>query len=102
MLWVLISATCLQQGQLRNGCLRKLFPSELMIGSGVFAVLGTVPPVLGAKKFTELLTKGAQDVLGAAFAVETDPLKTAELIIEHITAKRKGWGWKPDQGRFQI
>jgi carbon-monoxide dehydrogenase catalytic subunit len=63
-----------------------------VIGSGVFTVLGTVPPVLGAKKFTELLTKGAQDVLGAAFAVETDPLKTAELIIEHITAKRKGLG----------
>ncbi|MGB4044395.1 MAG: hypothetical protein WBK18_10965, partial [Thermacetogeniaceae bacterium] len=63
-----------------------------VVGSGVFTVLGTVPQVLGAKKFTELLTKGAQDVLGAAFAVETDPLKAAELIIEHIAAKRKGLG----------
>ncbi len=63
-----------------------------VIGSGIFTVLGTVPPVLGAKKFTELLTKGAQDVLGAAFAVETDPLKAAGLILEHIAAKRKGLG----------
>jgi len=63
-----------------------------VIGSGIFTVLGTVPPVLGAKKFTELLTKGAQDVLGAAFAVETDPSKAAGLILEHIAAKRKGLG----------
>jgi carbon-monoxide dehydrogenase catalytic subunit len=63
-----------------------------VVGSGIFTVLGTVPPVLGAKKFTELLTKGAEDVLGAAFAVETDPLKAAELILEHITAKRKSLG----------
>jgi carbon-monoxide dehydrogenase catalytic subunit len=63
-----------------------------VIGSGIFTVLGTVPPVLGAKKFTELLTQGAQDVLGAAFAVETDPMKAAGLILEHIAAKRKGLG----------
>lgn len=63
-----------------------------VVGSGIFTVLGTVPPVLGAKKFTELLTKGAEDVLGAAFAVETDPLKAAEMILEHITAKRKNLG----------
>jgi carbon-monoxide dehydrogenase catalytic subunit len=63
-----------------------------VVGSGIFTVLGTVPPVLGAKKFTELLTKGAEDVLGAAFAVETDPLKAAELILEHITANRKSLG----------
>lgn len=63
-----------------------------VVGSGIFTVLGTVPPVLGAKKFTELLTKGAQDVLGAAFAVETDPMKAAGLILEHIASKRKGLG----------
>jgi carbon-monoxide dehydrogenase catalytic subunit len=63
-----------------------------VVGSGIFTVLGTVPPVLGGKKLTELLTKGAEDVLGAAFAVETDPLKAAELILEHITAKRKSLG----------
>ncbi|HHY40886.1 MAG TPA: carbon monoxide dehydrogenase, partial [Syntrophaceticus sp.] len=66
-----------------------------VIGSGVFTVLGTVPPVLGAKKLTELLTKGAQEVLGAAFAVETDPLKAAGLILDHIAAKRKGLGLEP-------
>lgn len=63
-----------------------------VVGSGVFTVLGTVPPVLGGKKFAELLTKGARDVLGAAFAVETGPEKAAGLILEHIAAKRKGLG----------
>lgn len=63
-----------------------------VVGSGIFTVLGTVPPVLGAKKFTELLTKGAEGVLGATFAVEADPLKAAELILDHIAAKRKGLG----------
>jgi len=63
-----------------------------VVGSGVFTVLGTVPPVLGGKDFTELLTKGANEVLGAAFAVETDPEKAAGLILEHIYAKRKALG----------
>jgi len=36
-------------------------------------VLGTVPPLLGSKVVTQILTEAANDVVGAAFAVETDP-----------------------------
>ena len=63
-----------------------------VVGSGIFTVLGTVPPVLEGKDLVDLLTKGAEGVLGAVFAVEPDPLKAASLILEHIAAKRKGLG----------
>ncbi|NMB35685.1 MAG: anaerobic carbon-monoxide dehydrogenase catalytic subunit [Firmicutes bacterium] len=63
-----------------------------VIGSGIFTVLGTVPPVLGSSNVAALLTKGADDVIGATFAVEEDPLKAAALMEEHINAKRSGLG----------
>ena len=63
-----------------------------VICSGVFTVLGTVPPVLGSTAVASLLTKGAGDVLGASFAVEPDPSKAASLMIGHIDEKRKKLG----------
>jgi anaerobic carbon-monoxide dehydrogenase catalytic subunit len=59
------------------------------VGSGVFTVLGTIPPVLGSAAVTSLLTKGLEDVTGAAFAVEPDPVKASRLMIDHIEAQRK-------------
>jgi carbon-monoxide dehydrogenase catalytic subunit len=41
-----------------------------VVSSGVFTVLGTLPPVLGSPVVTEVLTQTANDVGGAAFAVE--------------------------------
>jgi carbon-monoxide dehydrogenase catalytic subunit len=63
-----------------------------VVGSGIFTVLGTVPPILGGKNLVDLLTKGAEGVLGAVFAVEPDPVKAAALILDHIAAKRKALG----------
>ena len=63
-----------------------------VVSSGVFTVLGTVPPVLGGPVVTEILTQGANDVVGAAFAVETDPFKAAQLMIDHINVKRQAIG----------
>ena len=63
-----------------------------VVSSGVFTVLGTVPPILGSKAVTELLTQGANDVVGAAFAVEPDPFKAAQLMIDHIEEKRTALG----------
>jgi len=62
------------------------------ISSGVFTVLGTVPPVLGSANVTKLVTEGAEGVVGGKFAVETDPFKMAELIISHIGRKREALG----------
>jgi carbon-monoxide dehydrogenase catalytic subunit len=63
-----------------------------VVSSGVFTVLGTVPPVMGSKAVADLLTSGAKDVVGACFAVEPDPVKAAALMIEHIDSQRKKLG----------
>ena len=63
-----------------------------VVASGIYTVLGTVPPVLGSANVAKLLTEGAEDVVGARFAVETDPFNAAKLILDHITAKRKALG----------
>ncbi|NMC10901.1 MAG: anaerobic carbon-monoxide dehydrogenase catalytic subunit [Methanothrix sp.] len=63
-----------------------------VVGSGVFTVLGTVPPVLGSQAVAGLLTAGAKDVVGASFAVETDPFKAASLMIDHIDNQRRKLG----------
>ncbi len=63
-----------------------------VVSSGIFTVLGTVPPILGGKSLVDLLTKGAQEVLGAVFAVEEDPCKAAALILDHLANKRKALG----------
>ncbi len=63
-----------------------------VVASGIFTVLGPIPPVLGSKNVTGLLTQGLGDVVGATFAVEPDPEKAAELMIKHIDEKRKALG----------
>ncbi len=63
-----------------------------VVSSGIYTVLGTVPQVLGSPNVTELLTAGAEGVIGATFAVEPDPEKAAALMIQRIDEKRKGLG----------
>lgn len=63
-----------------------------VVASGVYTVLGTVPPVLGSPAVAALLTNGAKDVVGASFAVEPDPFKASKLMIDHIDGKRKRLG----------
>ena len=62
------------------------------MASGIFTVLGVMPPILGSKKITELATSGLKDVFGACFAVEPDPVKAADIITAHIIDRRKGLG----------
>ena len=62
------------------------------VASGVFTVLGPMPPVTGSANVVGLLTEGLKDVVGATFAVEPDPEKAAVLIRRHIEEKRKALG----------
>jgi carbon-monoxide dehydrogenase catalytic subunit len=62
------------------------------MASGIFTVLGVMPPIAGSKKVVELATSGLNDVFGACFAVEPDPVKVCTLITSHIAAKRKALG----------
>lgn len=63
-----------------------------VVGSGIFTILGTIPPVLGSKNVAGLLTSGAEGVVGAVFAVEEDPSAAADLAIRHIEGKRSALG----------
>jgi carbon-monoxide dehydrogenase catalytic subunit len=63
-----------------------------VVASGIFTVLGTVPQVLGSANVAELLTAGAEGVVGATFAVEPDPFQAAALMVNHIVAKRAALG----------
>jgi anaerobic carbon-monoxide dehydrogenase catalytic subunit len=62
------------------------------VASGVYVVLGTVPPVLGSPEVASLLTHGVKGMVGGSFVVEPDPVKAAKLIIDHIEGQRKKLG----------
>ena len=62
------------------------------VASGVFTHLGPMPPVTGSLNVVKLLTEGLQEVVGATFAVEADPKKTAKILIGHIEKKREALG----------
>lgn len=62
------------------------------VASGVYTVLGPMPPIAGSLNVVKLLTEGLKDVVGAVFAVEPDPEKSAMLIRRHIEDRRKALG----------
>ncbi|GAB6173120.1 anaerobic carbon-monoxide dehydrogenase catalytic subunit [Paradesulfitobacterium aromaticivorans] len=62
------------------------------VAMGLTTHLGVVPPVLGSKQVTELLTAGLTGVIGGKFYVETDPFKAAQGLIADIRAKRQALG----------
>jgi carbon-monoxide dehydrogenase catalytic subunit len=68
------------------------------IGTGAVALgltthLGVVPPVLGGKAVTQMLTSTVKDLLGACFIVEPDPAAAAQKILDTLVEKRISLGW---------
>jgi carbon-monoxide dehydrogenase catalytic subunit len=73
--------------------------SEKAVAIGTWAVaaglpthLGVVPPVLGSKIVTEVLTSTIKDLFGGYFIVEPDPVKAAEELLSAMSERRKGLG----------
>jgi carbon-monoxide dehydrogenase catalytic subunit len=62
------------------------------ISAGLPTHLGVVPPVVGSKVVTEVLTATAKDLVGGYFIVEPDPVKAAEALLGAIVERRKGLG----------
>jgi carbon-monoxide dehydrogenase catalytic subunit len=63
------------------------------VALGLLTHLGVVPQVIGGKKVTEIITgETAENLLAGKFYVETDPIKAAHGMIDHIKAKRRGLG----------
>ena len=59
-----------------------------VVASGVFTVFGTPHPVLGSENVTKYITEDLENIVGAKFAFEADPIKAARLMIKHIDKKR--------------
>ncbi|NIA09450.1 MAG: anaerobic carbon-monoxide dehydrogenase catalytic subunit [Nitrospiraceae bacterium] len=66
--------------------------ASYFVSSGVFTVLGIPPKIFGSANVVNLLAADLNNVVGAAFAVEPDPVKAADLIEKHILTKRKELG----------
>jgi carbon-monoxide dehydrogenase catalytic subunit len=62
------------------------------VASGVYTVFGTTFPTFGSKKFTDLLFKEYEKLLGGMWDYEPDPVKAADKMIAHIDRKRQALG----------
>ena len=65
---------------------------QYFVASGVFTVFGVTWPTLGSKDVTDYLFKDMEDTYGGMWAFEPDPIKAAQMMIEHIDKKRKALG----------
>lgn len=65
------------------------------VASGIYTHLGLPPNILGSKVVTNLALNGLEDLVGASFVVEVDPIKAADLIDARISSKRIALGLKP-------
>jgi len=69
------------------------------VASGVFTVIAEPLPVMGAPKLTRYLTDEMEKDVGGKWAFERDPIKAADLMIEHIERKRDGLGINVEKER---
>jgi len=65
---------------------------QYFVGSGVFTVFGVNWPTLGSQEVTDFLFHDFEDMYGGMWAFEPDPVRAAQLMIEHIDKKRKALG----------
>ncbi|MEW6110208.1 MAG: anaerobic carbon-monoxide dehydrogenase catalytic subunit [Nitrospirota bacterium] len=62
------------------------------VAAGLPTHLGIVPPVLGSKVVTEVLTSAVKDLFGGYFIVETDPVEAAGKLLTVLGERRRGLG----------
>ena len=65
------------------------------VASGIYTHLGLPPNILGSETVTNLALEGLEGLVGASFAVESDPLKAAVLLDTRIRIKRTALGLTP-------
>ncbi len=81
-----------------GACLESISEKAIAIGqyfvsSGALVIFGEqFLPVSGSKNVSDYLFGGIEKDLGGRWAVESDPVKAAEMILEHIESKRDALG----------
>ncbi|MEK7995632.1 MAG: anaerobic carbon-monoxide dehydrogenase catalytic subunit [Planctomycetota bacterium] len=88
-----------------GACLESVSEKALAIGqyfvaSGALVVFAKeIMPVLGSENVCNYLFDGIENDLGGRWAVESDPVKAAEMILEHIEGKRDALGINKEKER---
>lgn len=59
------------------------------VASGIYVVLGVTPQITGSENLTKYLTSDMENIYGGRFEIESDPIKAAHKILDHIEVKRK-------------
>ncbi|MDR3135316.1 MAG: anaerobic carbon-monoxide dehydrogenase catalytic subunit [Deltaproteobacteria bacterium] len=62
------------------------------VATGITTHLGLPPMILGSPTLTSLAVSGLNDVVGACFIVEPDPVRAGEAIDSLISSKRQALG----------
>ena len=81
-----------------GACLESVSEKALAIGqyfvaSGAMVVFAEeVMPILGSENVSDYLFNGIEKDLGGRWAIESDPVKAAELLLENIESKRDALG----------
>jgi len=88
-----------------GACLESITEKAISIGqyfvaSGVLVVFGKeFLPVSGSQNVSDYLFKEIEKDLGGRWALESDPIKAAEMILEHIEGKRDALGINKERER---
>jgi carbon-monoxide dehydrogenase catalytic subunit len=69
------------------------------VASGVYTVIAEPLPILGAPNLTRYLTEEIEKDVGGKWAFERDPIKAANMMIEHIESKRDALGISEEKER---
>ena len=70
------------------------------MASGALVVFAKeIMPVLGSENVSDYLFNGIEKDLGGRWAVESDPVRAAEMISEHIECKRDALGINKEKER---
>jgi carbon-monoxide dehydrogenase catalytic subunit len=81
-----------------GACLESISEKAMAIGqyfvaSGVLVIFSKeLLPVLGSENVSNYLLGGIEKDFGGRWALESDPEKAADMILEHLEAKRDGLG----------
>ena len=88
-----------------GACLESVSEKALAIGqyfvaSGALVVFAEeVMPVFGSENVVDYLFNGIEKDTGGRWAVQSDPVKAAEMILEHIESKRDALGINKEKER---
>lgn len=66
-----------------------------VVTSGIFVVFGNPLPLLGSKNVEKFVTQDVEDLVGGKWAFESDPIKAAHIMIQHIDKKRNALKLQP-------